>query len=73
MTKKNYLLDGLCCPNCAAKIEAQTGRLAGVRNAAVDFSSKRLTLEVEDGTSDFLPDVAAIARIVDEDIIVKAG
>lgn len=45
-TKKVLLLVGLGCANCAAKIEKEIKNLPDVKNASVDFVSKRLTIEV---------------------------
>lgn len=45
--KKEYVLDGLGCANCAAKIEREVGKLDGVSSASVDFISKTLTMEIE--------------------------
>lgn len=72
MAKKTYLLDGLCCPNCAAKIQTETGRLQGVNHSSVDFPNKRLVLEFEGDESGLLSNVAAVAQKIDEDIVVKA-
>lgn len=44
--KKQYELEGLCCGNCAAKIEKEVGGLNGVLGANVDFASKLLTVEL---------------------------
>lgn len=46
--KKTLLLKGLGCANCAAKIEMQTKNIIGVNSAAVDFVSKKLTIEIAD-------------------------
>ncbi|MCP8970022.1 heavy metal translocating P-type ATPase [Ectobacillus ponti] len=46
--KQVLLLQGLDCANCAAKIERQTGELAGMASSTLDFVSKRLILEAED-------------------------
>jgi Cd2+/Zn2+-exporting ATPase len=73
MTKKTYVLEGLCCPNCAAKIDEQVKRLPGVRRASVDFPNTRLTIEFEGDENALLETIAGIARDVDEDITVKAG
>lgn len=43
--KKVLLLMGLCCGNCAAKIEHETKNLAGVKHASVDFISRKLVIE----------------------------
>ena len=46
--KKTLLLKDLGCANCAAKIETQTKNISGVNSAAVDFVSKKLTIEIAD-------------------------
>lgn len=46
--KKEFILEGLCCGNCASKIERDISRLAGVSSATVDFVSKTLFMEMED-------------------------
>lgn len=43
--KKELILDGLGCANCAAKIEYEVSNLEGVRSASVNFVSKKLTIE----------------------------
>jgi Cd2+/Zn2+-exporting ATPase len=45
--KREFVLDNLCCPRCAAKIEKHVGALDGVSRALVDFSVQRLVIEVE--------------------------
>lgn len=45
--KRVLILEGLSCANCAAKIEKEVGSLEEVGFAAVDFVSKRLTLELD--------------------------
>jgi Cd2+/Zn2+-exporting ATPase len=45
MIKKTYILEGLCCPHCAAKIEKSVGALDEVSQALVDFPGQRLTVE----------------------------
>ncbi|MFT4105172.1 MAG: heavy metal translocating P-type ATPase [Lacrimispora sp.] len=47
--KKEYVLEGLCCGNCAAKIERDVNKLDGVSSANVDFMSKTLTMEITAG------------------------
>jgi len=43
-----FLLEGLDCANCAAKIEKAVGQLDGVASASVDFVSKKLVVEAPD-------------------------
>ena len=46
--KKVLYLSGLDCADCARELEEAVRRLDGVRSAAVDFASQKLTLEAED-------------------------
>lgn len=46
--RKEFILEGLCCGNCAAKIERDVKKLEGVSSAAVDFVSKTLVMEIAD-------------------------
>jgi Cd2+/Zn2+-exporting ATPase len=73
MTRKTYVLEGLCCPNCAAEIDEKIKRLPEVKQASVDFPNTRLTVEFEGNESVLFETIAGIARNVDEDINVKAS
>ncbi|MDR1321561.1 MAG: heavy metal translocating P-type ATPase [Gracilibacteraceae bacterium] len=44
--KREFLLAGLCCANCAAKIEREAGKISGVSRAVLDFAGQRLTVEL---------------------------
>ncbi|MEA4891737.1 MAG: heavy metal translocating P-type ATPase [Peptococcaceae bacterium] len=48
--KKEFILEGLCCGNCAAKIQRDIGKLEGISSAAVDFVAKTLAMEIADDT-----------------------
>ena len=50
--KKVFLLDGLCCANCAAKIERGIAKLDGVQSASVSFLTTKLTIEFDDDKED---------------------
>ena len=45
--KKIIKLEGLCCANCAAKIEEGVKKLDGVNSASLSFMPQRLIMEVE--------------------------
>ncbi|MBN7772215.1 heavy metal translocating P-type ATPase [Clostridium aminobutyricum] len=62
--KKQYILEGLCCGNCAAKIERDVNKLQGVSSATVDFVSKTLTMEIAEPA-------AANSLIAQTDAIIK--
>ena len=58
--KKEFILQGLCCASCAGIMETGIRRLAGVREAAIDISTQRLSIHLEEGT-----DVAQVIREAD--------
>lgn len=69
MMKKIIKLEGLCCANCAAKIEEGVKKIDGVKEAALSFMTQRLTLEVEDAKVD---DVIEMARKIADKIEPEA-
>ena len=46
--KKEFILEGLDCANCAAKIEEKVSKIEGISSASVNFVTKTLTLEIEE-------------------------
>ncbi|HHU78698.1 MAG: cation transporter [Caldicoprobacterales bacterium] len=46
--KKKFLLKGLGCANCAAKMENAICKLDGVQDATVNFMTSRLIIEGEE-------------------------
>ncbi len=56
--RKIIKLEGLCCANCAAKIEEGVKKLDGVQEASLSFMTERLTMVVEDGREDELVEAA---------------
>ena len=56
--KKIIKLEGLCCANCAAKIEEGVKKLDGVNSASLSFMTQRLIMEVEDGREEELVEAA---------------
>lgn len=63
--RKIVKLEGLCCANCAAKIEEGIKKLEGVKEASLSFMTQRLTIEVEDGSEET---VIAAARKISQKI-----
>ncbi|MBT9779709.1 heavy metal transporter [Clostridium sp. MCC353] len=56
--KKVIKLEGLCCANCAAKIEEGVKKLNGVKSASLSFMTQRLVIETEDGEEERIVDAA---------------
>ncbi|MBW4827177.1 MAG: cadmium-translocating P-type ATPase [Clostridiaceae bacterium] len=53
MAKKEFILEGLNCANCANKIEKKTRDINGVDSATMDFISKKLKVQIKsDNNSD---------------------
>jgi Cd2+/Zn2+-exporting ATPase len=63
VTKKELLLEGLDCANCAAKIEAEVNKIDGIR-ATMNFMTKTLTVETADDEdfSEILEKITAIVH-----------
>ena len=70
--KKTYLLEGLCCANCAAKIERGVADIDGVTEASVNFLTTKLTFEADDSRLDEIVKKAKkIVKKVEPDVEIK--
>jgi Cd2+/Zn2+-exporting ATPase len=73
-TKEHKLsLEGLNCANCANKIEDNVNQLDNVEEAHLNFSSKKLTVEVEDNSikNKIIAETKEIINNLEPDVIVK--
>lgn len=70
--KKEFLLEGLCCSNCAAKIARDIGKLDGVSSAVVDGMTSTLSIEMADGgkTENLKTQIDTVVKRHDPDIEV---
>jgi Cd2+/Zn2+-exporting ATPase len=69
--RKVYLLEDLCCANCAAKIEKKIAALDGVDSASVNFLTTKLVMEVQESLAgDLDAAVRKIVRKVEPDVTV---
>ena len=50
--KRVFLLNGLDCPNCSAKIEKEVGTLPGVASSSVNLMKQTLTIETDAGNTE---------------------
>ena len=69
--KRVYILEDLCCANCAAKIEKKVAALDGVDNVNVNFLTTKLTLEAAEEAADLFAQIQKIVRKVDSDICLR--
>ena len=44
--KKIVRVEGLCCANCAAKLESQLNKIDGVNSAILNFMAKRIVFDI---------------------------
>ena len=70
--KKTYLLEDLCCANCAATIEQKVAALDGVDSASVNFLTTKLVMEVQDASAaEVDAAVRKIVRKIEPDVTVR--
>ena len=70
--KKTYLLDGLCCANCAAKIERGIASIDGVTNASVSFLTTKLVVEGDDDKMDaIIEEAMKIVKKIEPDVEIE--
>ncbi len=67
--KIKYILEGLDCANCAAKIENEVAKIEGVKEVSVSFMTTKMTLEVEDES--ILPDVEKLVKKIESEVELK--
>ena len=71
MMKKTYLLEGLDCANCAAKIERSVAAIDGINAASVNFLTTKMVIELEDMSEDTYKLIKKAVRKTDPDIKIK--
>lgn len=61
-----YLLDGLNCPNCAAKIEAEIKKIPGLEQVELNFATK--TIDLPPG---YEQEVQAIIERIEKGVVLR--
>lgn len=70
--KKSFRLEGLCCANCAAKIERAVRALPGVTDASLNLMTTRLVIESDrDDMTDIVNGATAAVNRIEPDVIMK--
>ena len=64
--EKIFILDGLDCANCAAKIEEAVSKLDGVENISVSFMTQRMTFEIEN--EEKLKEIKDLNKKIESDV-----
>lgn len=66
---KTYILEGLDCANCAAKIEARLKEMEGVDDVSITFATKQMKLSSKDPDS-LIPAVQSLINSMEDGITV---
>ncbi len=69
MKRKVYILEGLDCANCAAKIENKLSKMPGLSDVSVTYATKQLRLSAEDPDA-LLPQVREVVKSMEPDVEV---
>lgn len=70
--KIKYILNGLDCANCAAKMENEISKLKGINNVSISFMTTKMVLElVEENFEETLINVEKIVKKIEPDVELK--
>ena len=69
MKRKVYILEGLDCANCAAKIEGKLSKMPGLSDVSVTFATKQLRFSAEDPDA-LLPQIQETVKAMEPDVEV---
>ena len=70
--KKKFILEGLDCANCAAKMEKAINELDGVKEATVNFMTQKLVIEGEDEKMPtIIQEAEKIVKDIESHVIMK--
>ena len=67
--EKTYKIE-VCCPNCAAKMEAATQKVEGVSSAVISFVTQKMKVAFAEGADPaaVMPEVLKVCRKVERDV-----
>ena len=69
--KVKYHVEGLDCPNCAARLEKMLGEADGVLSAKINFLTEKITVESELDEDTLLALVSRVAKEFNKDVTVS--
>ena len=71
--KKKYIIEGLDCANCGAKIEDAISKMDGVNSASVSFLTEKVKLDLADDIDlvAFLKEANEIADKIEPGSVIK--
>ena len=70
--KKTYVIEDLCCANCANKMETAIQKLDGVTSASLNFIAQKLFVEFEASIANTITDsITKIAKKIEPDVSIE--
>lgn len=69
--KYKFTIEGLDCPNCAAKLAAMMEKLDGVDSAKINFLSEKLTVEASLDEAELLKALRKTAKAFESGITIE--
>ena len=67
-----FIVEDLCCANCAAKIEDGIRKIPGVKDATIAFMAQKLTIDADDeGFDAIMQEVIRVTKKVEPDCVIK--
>lgn len=68
--RDEFILEGLDCPNCASKIERKVCNINGMKSANLNFVSKKLIIETDEGydKSSIITEIKNIVKEIEPDV-----
>ncbi|SJZ80807.1 Cd2+/Zn2+-exporting ATPase [Megasphaera cerevisiae DSM 20462] len=70
---KEYILEGICCGNCAAKIEKSIKALHGIVSADLDFITQTLCIsfKIDADTTSIMGQIREIIKCNDANVVIR--
>lgn len=69
--KIKYVITGLDCPNCAAKLADQMSKIEGIDSAKINFLTEKLTVETNLDESVAYDTLSKAARAFSRDVKIE--
>lgn len=67
---KEFILEGLGCANCAAKMEDKISKLEYVSEVSINFATKKLMIETKENPRDLLDTLTKIVQKIESHVVV---
>lgn len=69
--KYKYVITGIDCPNCAAKLADMMSNVDGVESAKINFLTEKLAVESELAEDKLYAELSAVAKKFDKAVKIE--